>query len=113
MPPATRAPPAAAPQVLAILNTINKQTRALTNSTNWSVLATDFGSAAQHLQALAYPEAAQSDAKAFVAILEKLQADAIQVPSAGTADFTKDLGPAHADSDALRHDLGLTPAPVS
>jgi hypothetical protein len=99
--------------VLAILTNIDTQTSALSNTSSWSTLATVYSNAAQQLQALSYPANAQADAKAMVAILNKLAADAELVPTAGESDLLNDVGTGHADSDALRNDLGLPSAPIS
>jgi hypothetical protein len=74
-----------------------------------------FDTAAQQLQNLSFPANAQADAKSVTAVLEKLSADADQVATGnGVAQtVSNDEGTEVAASDALRHDLGLPPAPVS
>lgn len=114
-------------KVLAIIKASNDQiqaNKALPDSQWPTADAQAFQSAAEQLQALTYPPDAQADAKALVAILEKLAYDssslatdaqnenAVGAESDATAT-TNDEGTELADSDALRHDLGLPPASLS
>lgn len=104
--------------VLAIINTasstVNKD-KAEPGDSGFPGVKAAFNNAAQQLQALTYPSADQSDAKALVAILEKLSEDVAQViQSPNTAEIQNvenDEGTEVADSDALRHDLGLPASP--
>ena len=111
---------AVAQQVLSILTTDNanvQRDKAISdNSVALPKVAGDFSLAAQQLQALTYPASAQSDAKALVAILEKLSVDANQLNTSdpGLAQsvaqtLTSDEGTEAGDSGALRNDLGLPP----
>ena len=109
-------------QVLSIIST-NDATidtdKAKPGTTGFPGVAAAFDNAAQQLQNLTYPSNAQADAKALVAILEKLSADASQASKpdallAGIAqNITNDESTEHADNEALRHDLGLPPSPSS
>jgi hypothetical protein len=104
-------------EVLTILN--NEATAVDTGTTEpgpagYSMIASAYNNAAQQLQSLDYPAGARSDAKALVAILQKLVDD---VPSSG-GGVTAEMAPQYAerdlttetnDSNALRHDLGLPP----
>ncbi len=106
-------------QVLTIINTNEARItadKAKPGTTGFADIAASFSAAAQQLQNLTYPADAQSDAKALSAILVKLSADASQAaqPDALLGDIaqnlTNDEGTELADSDALRHDLGLPPS---
>jgi hypothetical protein len=108
-------------QVLSIISTNNAAIQAAKTqpgTSGFPAIATAFGTAAQQLQNLNYPANAQADAKALVAILEKLSVDASQASNAGAAigavaqNVSSDEGTERADQDALRHDLGLPPAPI-
>lgn len=78
----------------------------------------DFSAAANDLQALSYPSADQGDAKALVAILQKLSVDAgqlalateVSVQQSLLSSILSDEGTERGDSNALRQDLGLPPA---
>lgn len=109
-------------KVMSILSTGNAeitQDKAISdNTTSFDDISKAFSSTAQALQSLAYPANAQSDAKALDAALVKLSEDASII--AGASDLSmlqasensmvSDEGTEEADSDALRHDLGLPPA---
>lgn len=107
-------------QVLAILHAGNAriaQEKKLPGTSAFEPISKTFGDVAQQLAALTYPASAQADAKALVAILDKLSFDASQVPSASLATASglysvmeSDQGTELANSDALRRDLGLPPA---
>ncbi len=98
---------AVGPQVLSILTTLNTCDSAQSGTTNYAALSACFKTAANQLQVLTYPANTQADAKAFVADLDRLSADALEVNTPG---LNTDLAAASADSSALRHDLGLPPA---
>jgi hypothetical protein len=112
---------ALAQQVLSIITVGNanvQRDKAISdNSVALPKISADFSSAAQQLQALTYPAAFQTDAKALVAILEKLSFDATTLNSttdlsllqSAAATLTNDEGTEVATSGALRHDLGLPP----
>lgn len=104
--------------VLAIINTASATVntdKAESGDSGFPGVKAAFNNAAQQLQALTYPSADQSDAKALVAILEKLSVDVSQViaaPATGEIqNLENDEGTELADSDALRHDLGLPASP--
>ena len=107
-------------KVLAIINSgnaaIDRDKKISGQSTEFKAVSGDFSSAAQQLQALTYPPDA-ADAKALVAILNKLAFDASQAATASATSLNSlltvietDEGTEVADSDSLRHDLGLPPA---
>ena len=111
---------AVAQQVLAILTTGNSKVKQDTSisdeTTSLKSVSRDFSSTAQQLQALTYPDSAQSDAKALVASLEKLSFDSSQLADTGGGGIqafqqaiVSDEGAEVAASGALRHDLGLPP----
>jgi hypothetical protein len=108
-------------KVLAIINSgnaaIDRDKKISGQSTEFKAVSGDFSSAAQQLQALTYPPDAAADAKALVAILNKLAFDASQAATASATSLNSlltvietDEGTEVADSDSLRHDLGLPPA---
>ncbi len=104
--------------VLAILNAGNATIaadKAKPGDTGFPGVQAAFNNTAQQLQGLTYPSASQADAKTLVAILEKLSADVGQViASPNTTEeqnIENDEGTELADSDALRHDLGLPASP--
>jgi hypothetical protein len=111
-------------QVLAILTNGNAAVQRDKEGSNTNAAATavanDFASVAQQLQAIMFPGGTTADdAKTLVAILNKLSEDASQLAGASaaliapiTANITNDEGTEKADAAALRHDLGLPPAPV-
>jgi|GEM_PF-7094931 len=123
--PTTISTSAVGQQVLAIITASNanvQRDKAISdNSVALPAVAADFASASQKLQALVYPASAQSDAKALVAILEKLSFDAntlnsttdLSLLQSDAATLTNDEGTEVAASSALRHDLGLPPVPTS
>ncbi len=100
--------------ILAAGSAAITKAKAESGNTAYADASTAFNATAQQLQALTYPANAQADAKALVAILEKLSADATQAESDAGAtvlqNVQNDEGTELADSDALRHDLGLPPA---
>ena len=107
-------------RVLAILAAGNATVQTDKNepgTTGFAGVAAAFNSAAQQLQAMTYPTDAQADAKILVAILEKLSADVTQAASDQTATILQnvenDESTELADSDALRHDLGLPASSVA
>jgi hypothetical protein len=93
------------------------QAKQESGNAEYTAASTAFSNTAQAIQAIDYPAADQGDAKALVAILEKLSLDAQQVIDAPTAatlqNIENDEGTELADSDALRHDLGLPAASSS
>jgi len=109
-------------KVLAIIDSGNAAIQADKQKSPNRVAFTDvsavFASTAQQLQSLTYPADAQADAKAVVAILETLSGDTSQLAQATSVveqdailgNITNDETTDEADSDALRHDLGLPPA---
>lgn len=107
-------------KVLAILTAGEaaiEHAKTLSGNASYTAASNAFDTGAQQLQALDYPPAARADAKAEVAILEKLSVDAQQAitdPSESVVqNVENDEGTEKADSDALRHDLGLPPAAAS
>jgi hypothetical protein len=103
-------------QILANGNNAITAAKVLNGNAAYTAASTAFNSAALQLQAFTYPAAAQSDAKTLVAILFKLSEDATQMVSAGInaasvgQNIENDEGTEEADSNALRHDLALSPA---
>jgi len=110
-------------QVLAIIDngeTAIKKAETISNdnSQEYTAISAACDTIARQLQALTYPADAQADAKTFVAILEKESKDLTQAAPSADVDAStlqiiiNDQNTEKADSNALRHDLGLPPATV-